>query len=56
MDPLAEAIQNHANAVMLAHILFSKTDENNPASLSKTVVTVILRRDLNFNGVVIAVE
>ncbi len=51
--PFVEAINNNADAIMVAHILLPKIDSENPASLSKIVVTDILRGDLNFNGVII---
>ena len=51
--PFAEAIKNNADAVMIAHILLPKIDSENPSSLSKIIITNILRKDLNFNGVII---
>lgn len=51
--PFNEAIKNKADAVMVAHILLSKIDSTNPASFSKAVINDILRKQLNFNGVVI---
>ncbi|WML33952.1 beta-N-acetylhexosaminidase [Clostridium sp. OS1-26] len=51
--PFDEAIKNKADAVMVSHILLSKIDSSNPASFSKAVITDILRKQLNFNGVVI---
>lgn len=51
--PFKRAIENGADAVMIAHILLPKIDEQNPATLSKTVITDILRNEMNFDGVVI---
>ncbi|HHW00457.1 MAG TPA: beta-N-acetylhexosaminidase [Clostridiaceae bacterium] len=51
--PFIEAINNRADAVMVAHILINKIDPEYPASLSKIIIKDILRRELNFNGVVI---
>jgi beta-N-acetylhexosaminidase len=51
--PFKKAIDNQADAVMIAHILLSKIDAKNPASLSKTIITYILREQLGFKGVVI---
>ena len=51
--PFKDAIENNADGVMVAHILLPKIDSENPASLSKAVITDILRGKLNFNGVVI---
>lgn len=51
--PFAEAIEKSADAVMIAHILLPKIDKENPSSMSKIIITDILRADLKFNGVVI---
>lgn len=51
--PFKNAIKNNADAIMVAHILLSKIDTVNPASMSKVVITDILRKKLEFNGVVI---
>lgn len=51
--PFSKAIRNNADAVMVAHILLPKIDSGNPATFSKTIITDILRNDLNFNGIVI---
>jgi len=51
--PFNDAIENGADVVMVAHILLNKIDSQNPASLSKTIITDLLRKELNFNGVVI---
>jgi beta-N-acetylhexosaminidase len=51
--PFKKAIEADADMVMVAHILIPKLDKKNPASLSKKVMTDILRNEMNFNGVVI---
>ena len=51
--PFASAIKNNADAVMIAHILLPKVDGENPSSLSKIIITGILRKELNFNGIII---
>lgn len=51
--PFKAAIENSADAIMIAHILLPKLDPENPASFSKAVITDLLRTDMNFNGVVI---
>lgn len=50
--PFADAIENGAEVVMVAHILLPKIDASYPSSMSKTVITDILRKQLHFNGVV----
>lgn len=51
--PFKEAINNGADLVMVAHILLPKIDDTYPSSLSKNVITDLLRKKLNYNGVVI---
>ncbi|WML37863.1 glycoside hydrolase family 3 N-terminal domain-containing protein [Clostridium sp. OS1-26] len=51
--PFEAAINNGADSVMVAHILLYKIDPAYPASLSKTIITDILRGQLGFMGVVI---
>ncbi|MFC9777684.1 beta-N-acetylhexosaminidase [Paenibacillus chitinolyticus] len=50
--PFAKAFQSGADAVMVAHILLPKLDSTYPASLSPAVITDLLRKELNFGGVV----
>ena len=52
--PFAAAIQAGAPMVMTAHILLPKIDANLPASLSPAVLQGMLRRDLKFDGVILA--
>lgn len=51
--PFQNALENGADVTMIAHILMSEIDSDYPASMSKTVITDILRKKLNFDGVVI---
>lgn len=51
--PFEEGIINGADAVMTAHILLPKLDPDNPATMSKTILTNVLRNSLKFNGVII---
>lgn len=51
--PFQAGITKGADMVMVSHIVMSKVDEKNPASLSKRVHE-LLREDLSFSGVVIA--
>lgn len=50
--PFKNAIMQKADVVMIAHILLPKIDSKYPSSMSKKVVTNILRNDMQFNGVV----
>lgn len=52
--PFKEAINNGADAVMSAHIVLPNVDKSEKsATLSKTILTNILRDELNFDGVII---
>ncbi|PYG89567.1 beta-N-acetylhexosaminidase [Ruminiclostridium sufflavum DSM 19573] len=51
--PFSAAIENRADAVMIAHILLPEIDAENPASLSKTIISDVLRSSMHFDGVVI---
>lgn len=51
--PFKKAIENGVDAIMVSHILLTQIDNNNPATMSKAVVSDILRGDLGFNGVII---
>jgi beta-N-acetylhexosaminidase len=51
--PFKRAIDEGADVVMVAHILLPELDKINPASMSKAVMTDILRKQLNFTGVII---
>ncbi|WP_163538213.1 beta-N-acetylhexosaminidase [Gracilibacillus sp. YIM 98692] len=51
--PFQKAISENADVSMIAHILLPQIDANYPASMSKEVITGILREDYDFDGVVI---
>jgi beta-N-acetylhexosaminidase len=51
--PFERAIDNGADVVMVAHILLPNLDANFPSSMSKKIVTDLLRNQLQFGGVVI---
>lgn len=53
LKPFVEAVGNGADAVMVAHILLPQVDAEYPASLSRTFITDILRKQIGFSGVVI---
>lgn len=51
----AAAIENGAQMIMVSHMSAPSLDESNvPCSMSETVVTGILRRELGFQGVIIS--
>lgn len=51
--PFKQSILGGAEAVMSAHIMYPKIDANFPATLSKTILTDILRKSLQFDGIII---
>lgn len=52
--PFQSAINNRADAVMIAHILMTNIDPENPATLSRILITDLLREQMGFDGVVIS--
>ncbi|MBP1966960.1 beta-N-acetylhexosaminidase [Paenibacillus aceris] len=50
--PFAEAFKQQADAVMVAHILLPKVDAQNPASMSKKIMTDLLRQEMGFQGLI----
>lgn len=51
--PFAEAIKNNVDIIMVAHILFPKIDPKYPSSMSKTIITDVLRNNMKYDGIVI---
>lgn len=51
--PFENAIKNGIPAIMTAHILLPRLDENEPATLSSSVIKGLLREQLKFDGVVV---
>ncbi|WP_262173603.1 beta-N-acetylhexosaminidase [Saccharococcus sp. Marseille-Q5394] len=51
--PFQRAIEEQADAIMVAHIMFPELDDNHPSSLSKKIITDLLREEMQFEGVVI---
>lgn len=45
--------ENLADAVMVSHVYNKNLDENFPASLSKKIVTDLLRNKMSFNGIIL---
>lgn len=51
--PFMGAISNGIDCIMSAHIIFEDIDSNNPATLSKDVLTGLLREKLGYTGLII---
>jgi beta-N-acetylhexosaminidase len=52
--PFSEAVAAGVPLVMTAHILLPQIDPENPASLSRAMLEGVLRRNLHFDGVILA--
>ncbi|MQA31269.1 MAG: beta-N-acetylhexosaminidase [Luteitalea sp.] len=52
--PFRAAIEARVAAMMTAHVLVPAFDERRPATLSKRIVTGILRQELHFEGVILS--
>src|SRR4030067_2980830 len=48
----AEAIKTGVSSIMIGHLLIPSIDDSNPSSLSKRVITGILRTELGYNGLI----
>jgi beta-N-acetylhexosaminidase len=52
--PFKAMVNAGVSLVMTAHIMFPQIDPNAPATLSKTILTDILRKDLGYEGAVVS--
>lgn len=52
--PFKAAIEENVDMIMVAHILFPELDSIYPSTMSKKILTDILRKDLEFNGLIIS--
>ena len=51
--PFKRAIEEKADVIMVAHIMFPEVDDAYPSSLSEKIITDLLREEMHFEGVVI---
>ena len=51
--PFVKAIESGCDVIMVSHIILNEVDSINPASLSKIVISDLLRKDMGFDKVVI---
>ena len=51
--PFKRAIEENADVIMVAHIMFPELDHVFPSSLSTKIITDLLREEMHFEGVVI---
>ncbi len=52
--PFIEGINRDVDGIMVGHILYPKLDKIYPATLSKEIITNVLREKLSYDGVVIS--
>src|SRR5215470_666741 len=52
--PFRAAIEAGVATIMTAHVLVPALDEQRPATLSKRIVTGLLREELHYNGVIVS--
>jgi beta-N-acetylhexosaminidase len=52
--PFAAAIEAGVATIMTAHVLVPSLDEKRPATLSRRIVTELLRQELKFEGVILS--
>ncbi len=53
LKPFRGAIDAGVKMIMTAHVVYEVLDEENPATFSKSILTDLLREELEFDGVVI---
>ncbi|MGG5252865.1 glycoside hydrolase family 3 protein [Neobacillus sp. SM06] len=53
LPPFKEAIAAGVDAIMTAHVIIDSIDAELPATLSKKVVTGLLRNQMRFNGIIV---
>lgn len=51
--PFEKGVQAGAQAILTAHVRYQKVDPENPATLSKTIVTDLLRKQYGFDGLIL---
>ena len=55
LKPFKEAIKNHVKAIMSAHVFFTAYEKQSlPATLSKQVMTNLLRDELGYQGLIVS--
>jgi beta-N-acetylhexosaminidase len=52
--PFRAAIGAHVASIMTAHVFLPALDEDHPATLSKRIVTGVLREELKFEGLILS--
>jgi beta-glucosidase-like glycosyl hydrolase len=53
LEPFRSAIARNVDGIMTAHVAYSAIDGDNAATVSRAVITELLRRDLAYDGLVV---
>lgn len=53
LRPFIHVIENRLSCLMTAHVVYRHLDDTLPASLSKKIITQLLRKTLHFDGIVV---
>lgn len=53
LAPFAHAVRSGVKSVMIGHLMLPELDPDNPAPLSRRIVTDLLRNELGFKGLVV---
>lgn len=53
LQPFRQAIKSGVASIMTSHTIYENLDPENPATLSKKILSGLLRNELNYGGVVI---
>lgn len=53
LRPFRDAVEAGARSIMTGHVIVRTVDPRRPATLSRKVLTGILRRDMNYRGIII---
>ena len=52
--PFKKSIEEDGDMIMIAHILFPNIDKEYPSTMSKDIITYLLRKEMGFEGVIIS--
>ncbi len=52
LPPFVYACRNQIESIMTAHVLYPSLDSRDPATLSSTIITDLLREELRYQGVI----
>lgn len=54
LPPFAAAVQTKIEMLMTAHVLYPALDKDNPATLSKKILSALLREKMGYEGLIIS--